>query len=398
MVDTLNNVRAFIWKNGTGNDSSLHGDTNGYGSYHSLANLTIQIGNGMQNMLSYNRSLDLSNGIHTTAYSTSDGTYTSSIYCSYPDQVCVYHISAPKPLSNVSIWLDQPVESTSLWNATCGAAFARLTGLTQKGTPLGMKYDTVARSSLPGHCDSSTGALRINHSRSKCLTLVIAAGTNFDAGKGNPANNFSFQGTDPEEHVKILTSAAIKKPESELRKTHVADYSSLSNAFTLELPDTQNSAGTELSTLITAYNANSTHGDPFLENLLFDYGRHLFISSSRENSLPPNLQGIWSNTKSASWGADYHANINLQMNMWGAEATGLGSLVKALFNYMETNWMPRGAETARLLYGADGGWVTHDEMNIFGHTGYAFLVSFPLNVSFSVLLWQIEPINNPSTE
>ncbi|CAL5867131.1 uncharacterized protein PFLUO_LOCUS1343 [Penicillium psychrofluorescens] len=369
MVDTLNNVRAFIWKNGTGNDSSLHGDTNGYGSYHSLANLTIQIGNGMQNMLSYNRSLDLSNGIHTTAYSTSDGTYTSSIYCSYPDQVCVYHISAPKPLSNVSIWLDQPVESTSLWNATCGAAFARLTGLTQKGTPLGMKYDTVARSSLPGHCDSSTGALRINHSRSKCLTLVIAAGTNFDAGKGNPANNFSFQGTDPEEHVKILTSAAIKKPESELRKTHVADYSSLSNAFTLELPDTQNSAGTELSTLITAYNANSTHGDPFLENLLFDYGRHLFISSSRENSLPPNLQGIWSNTKSASWGADYHANINLQMNMWGAEATGLGSLVKALFNYMETNWMPRGAETARLLYGADGGWVTHDEMNIFGHTG-----------------------------
>lgn len=30
--------------------------------------------------------------------------------------------------------------------------------------------------------------------------------------------------------------------------------------------------------------------------------------------------------------------------------------------------MPRGAETAKLLYNG-GGWVTHDEMNIFGHTG-----------------------------
>lgn len=29
---------------------------------------------------------------------------------------------------------------------------------------------------------------------------------------------------------------------------------------------------------------------------------------------------------------------------------------------------PRGAETAELLYDAPG-WVTHDEMNIFGHTG-----------------------------
>lgn len=210
MVDTLNDVRAVIWKNGTGNDSSLHVDINGYGSYHSLSNLTIQINNSIHNMLSYNRSLDLSTGIHTTAYSSPDGTYTSSTYCSYPDQVCVYHISAPRPLSNVSIWFDQLVEQTSLWNATCGTAFARLTGLTQVGSPLGMKYDSMARSSLPGHCDSSTRVLHINSSSSKSLTLVIAAGTNFDAGKGNPANHFSFQGADPEEHVKESSQQLLK--------------------------------------------------------------------------------------------------------------------------------------------------------------------------------------------
>lgn len=320
-------------------------------------------------MTGYNRSLDLSSGIHKTSYSTADGIYSTSIYCSYPHQVCVYQLTSPVVLSNVSVWFDELVESTSLYNTSCGLSFTRLRGITQEGSPRGMLYDTIAQSSLPGTCDSSTGILRISSSSSKALTLVIAAGTNFDATKGNAANGFSFRGEDPATKVQKLTSTAHKIPESKLRAVHVADYSSLANAFILDLPDSQRSSGVEFSELIRRYSANSTAGDPFLEKLMFDYGRHLFISSSRQNSLPPNLQGIWSSTLSAAWGADYHANINLQMNMWGAEATGLGELTMALFNYMEQTWMPRGAETAQLLYGGKG-WVTHNEMNIFGHTGY----------------------------
>jgi alpha-L-fucosidase 2 len=233
-----------------------------------------------------------------------------------------------------------------------------------------MVYDTIAQSSLLGVCEKSTGRLRINSS-SKALSLVIAAGTDFDATKGNAANGFTFRGDDPAEKVQQLTNTAQKIPESKLRAEHVADYSSLANAFILDLPDTRGSSKVEFSELITRYSAKSIAGDPFLEKLMFDYGRHLFISSSRQNSLPPNLQGIWSSTQSAAWGADYHANINLQMNMWGAEATGLGDLTVSVFNYMEQTWMPRGAETAQLLYGGDG-WVTHNEMNIFGHTGYVY--------------------------
>jgi len=35
---------------------------------------------------------------------------------------------------------------------------------------------------------------------------------------------------------------------------------------------------------------------------------------------------------------------------------------------MQKTWMPRGSETAKLVYGSRG-FVTHNEMNIFGHTG-----------------------------
>jgi hypothetical protein len=111
----------------------------------------------------------------------------------------------------------------------------------------------------------------------------------------------------------------------------------------------------------------ATGGDPYVEALLFDLARHLFISSSRDDSLPPTLQGRWTERLDSSLDG-YRSNINLQMNHWFADQVGLGDLQDSLFNFMKNTWMPRGKETARLVYGAPG-WVAHEEMNIFGHTG-----------------------------
>jgi hypothetical protein len=109
-------------------------------------------------------------------------------------------------------------------------------------------------------------------------------------------------------------------------------------------------------------------GGSYVESLLFDYARHLFISSSRETSLPPNLQGVWADGMSTAWSGDYHTNINLQMNHWFVNQVGLGNLQTALWRFIKDTWVPRGSETAKLLYNA-AGWVVHDEINIFGHTG-----------------------------
>ncbi|QRV93314.1 glycoside hydrolase family 95 protein [Ceratobasidium sp. AG-Ba] len=72
--------------------------------------------------------------------------------------------------------------------------------------------------------------------------------------------------------------------------------------------------------------------------------------------------------------ADYKdANINLQMNYWMSEMTNL-NVTTSLWDYMSRNWAPRGAETAKILYGANG-WIVHDEMNIFGHSGMKYAPS-----------------------
>ncbi|KAG9087835.1 hypothetical protein FS749_002610 [Ceratobasidium sp. UAMH 11750] len=44
-------------------------------------------------------------------------------------------------------------------------------------------------------------------------------------------------------------------------------------------------------------------------------------------------------------------------------------VTSSLWDYMAKTWAPRGAETAKVLYNVTRGWVVHNEMNIFGHTG-----------------------------
>ena len=257
--------------------------------------------------------------------------------------------------------------NASLISSSCSSGQVNLDGITQAG--IGMTYKATAQvidKGTASHCGNGTLIIPVaGHCE---LTLVLAAGTNYDETHGTPQYDYSFKGADAGPYVQAAVDAAANKTATQLLDAHVADYSTLMVAFTLDLPDTQNSAGVETSALIARYNANSTAGDPYLESLAFDYGRHLFITSSRDNSLPPNLQGKWAYGLQNAWGADYHANINLQMNHWAVDQTGLADLQTALWNYMTETWAPRGAETAKLLYNAPG-WVVHDEVNIFGYSG-----------------------------
>lgn len=123
------------------------------------------------------------------------------------------------------------------------------------------------------------------------MSLVIGAGTNHDQTKGNAASNFSFKGADPGPYVEIVTSSAAAKAESDIRLARMKDYKSLATVFSLELPHPAGSAGLETSVVISRY-SYTTAGDHYLESLLFAYARYLFISSSRENSLPPNLRKV----------------------------------------------------------------------------------------------------------
>lgn len=98
----------------------------------------------------------------------------------------------------------------------------------------------------------------------------------------------------------------------------------------------------------------------------FTFGRYLLICSSYNCVLPANLQGLWAGDYDVIWSADYHININLQMNYWLAEATGMPELTKPLIEFVRFI-SEHGKRTAKVQYGTDG-WVAHVISNPWGFT------------------------------
>jgi alpha-L-fucosidase 2 len=97
--------------------------------------------------------------------------------------------------------------------------------------------------------------------------------------------------------------------------------------------------------------------DPSLAALLFGFGRYLLITSSRRDTLPANLQGVWNPHVDPPWRGNYTLNINLQMNYWPAEVTGLPECHEPLLEFVE-RLAAQGEHVAKSLYGAPG-WVAH---------------------------------------
>ncbi|MBR4236207.1 MAG: glycoside hydrolase family 95 protein [Clostridia bacterium] len=105
--------------------------------------------------------------------------------------------------------------------------------------------------------------------------------------------------------------------------------------------------------------------DPELAELYFNYGRYLLIASSR-GKLPANLQGIWCKDYRPAWSADYHININIQMNYWFAEQVNLPELMEPFFDLIRLI-AKSGETTAREIYHCPG-WAAHFDTNPWGYT------------------------------
>ncbi len=88
--------------------------------------------------------------------------------------------------------------------------------------------------------------------------------------------------------------------------------------------------------------------------------------SSREGSLPANLQGIWSNKIQTPCNGDYHTDINVRMNYWPADLTNLAECYAPLTALIESLVKP-GEITATEQYHASG-WCVHPITNVWGFT------------------------------
>ena len=134
--------------------------------------------------------------------------------------------------------------------------------------------------------------------------------------------------------------------------------------------------------------------DPDLEELFFQYGRYLLISSSRPGSLPANLQGIWNNSNNPPWRSDYHSNINIQMNYWPAEVTNLSECHLPLLEYINNQREVRKKATQE-FYKSKKGWTVQTENNIYG--AGSFVWNPPASAWYCQHLWEHYAFTNDQT-
>jgi alpha-L-fucosidase 2 len=166
------------------------------------------------------------------------------------------------------------------------------------------------------------------------VTIILAADSNYELKPSvflNPPKKKLEGNPDPHAEVTARMATASAKGYQGLKENHLADYHNLFNRVTLDFDTEVSELPTRL--LVDAYK----HGDkePYLEELMFHFARYLLIASSREDSLPANLQGTWNQYLYAPWSGGYWHNINVQMNYWGAMSANLAETFEAYINYYE---------------------------------------------------------------
>ena len=302
----------------------------------------------------YKRSLDLSTAISHTNYKFEGHDVEQKVFVSHPHQIMVITLSSNHPEGlNGNIRLDRPldegektvtVKSFDQQIVMQGEVTQRAGKFKSEPHPIlsGVKFETqLSAQHTGGEITSVDNGLALEGV--KKLTLFIASNSDYYTPHYAEKNN---------RELKKAMASSLEEIES----LHIEDHQSYFNRTQLELRGDKTLSFLPTDERLKRVKADSL--DPELSQLLFDYGRYLLIGSSRPGTQPANLQGLWNKHINAPWNADYHLNINLQMNYWLANLTGLHELNEPLFDYLD-RLLESGKITAQKNFGMRGSVFPH---------------------------------------
>lgn len=332
-------------------NKSLNGNPGGVKSYQPLGDLFIDFDHATE-AKNYKRDLDLRTGIHHVQYDIDGQAYTREVFASAPANAIVMRLETKSP-EGISATLGMSREKDATVRTTKGQLV--LSGQIDAD---GIKFETVVQVlNEGGKLIYEQGKLKVE--RARAVIILITAATNYNADKMDVD-----AAKDPDLISQNILKTLKGKSYAALKAAHIADHQGMMGRVELSLgADVKGILPTDER--LQAVKKNTF--DPGLETILFQYGRYLLIGSSRAPGvLPANLQGIWNKELNAPWNADFHTNINLQMNYWPAEVTNLTETARPLIHFMQALQVP-GSQTAKQMYGARG-WTVHHLTDAFGHT------------------------------
>lgn len=320
-------------------------------SHQTMGDLFIEFGH--DSITDYRRSLDLDRALVTVSYQQGGTPVRQTVFASHPHQAIVIELQSEAGL-HAKLRMSRPEDE--------GQATAR-TKVNEKGW-LVMDGEVTQ---LGGVFDSKPAPIRNGVKFQACLKVEhekgeVVQGEDYLELKGVNravlyivANSSYYYEDYPAQNQREL--AAIEKTDYQsIKRQHIQDHQALYRKASLTLP-----TDPQLDSLPTDHRLERMQGgtiDLGMQALLFHYGRYLLIASSRPGTNPANLQGLWNRHVTAPWNADYHLNINLQMNYWPANLTSLDELNMPLFDYVD-KLIENGKVTAWKNFGCRGAFIPH---------------------------------------
>lgn len=322
----------------------------------------------------YERVLDLATATHDSSFTLGRDRVTRTTYASHPDRVIVHEIQAESgTLPALTYSMTTPIRIQSVSNE--GDSIRLLMEFPSDVAPSHDDADQpIQYTSDTGASLQGAAVLRLIHDgkatplgaslhveRATRVVAVISTDTTFDGIAKSPV------GSAPEVATRVAHRVSLAASDlGGVRNRHLADVTDLLGRVELQLGHHDTEPTDALVGAARTAKSGFVAANPDLLALLFDFGRYLLVSCSREGGVPANLQGIWNNALQPPWSSNYTVNINLQMNYWLAETTALPECLPPLFELIE-GLSKTGRKTAQELYGAPG-WVAHHNTDIWAYT------------------------------
>ena len=345
-------------------------------NYQPLGTLTIEHLYDTVGISNYHRWLDIGNATARTQYLKGGKLFTSDYFASAPDSVIVIRLksenkegihallSFDSPLPHSSQVADNEISVEGYAAYHSFPVYYKAEDKHRYDPERGIHFKTLVRVlSVDGRVKNRYSDSRIEIDGSTEVLIWVANVTSFNGFDKDPVK----EGRNYRSHVEKRMKCAIGKTYDALREAHIRDYKYYFDRVKLDLGDTDDDIAALPTDKQLLFYTDCKQRNPDLEELYFQFGRYLLISSSRTPGVPANLQGLWNESVLPPWSSNYTVNINLEENYW---ASGTANLIEMQYPLIEfiANLSKTGRKTAKDYYGVERGWCLGHNSDIWAMT------------------------------
>ena len=345
-------------------------------NYQPLGTLTIEYLDDTVGISDYHRWLDIGNATARTQYLKGGKLFTSDYFASAPDSVIVIRLksenkegihallSFDSPLPHSSQVADNEISVEGYAAYHSFPVYYKAEDKHRYDPERGIHFKTLVRVlSVDGRVKNRYSDSRIEIDGSTEVLIWVANVTSFNGFDKDPVK----EGRNYRSHVEKRMKCAIGKTYDALREAHIRDYKYYLDRVKLDLGDTDDDIAALPTDKQLLFYTDCKQRNPDLEELYFQFGRYLLISSSRTPGVPANLQGLWNESVLPPWSSNYTVNINLEENYW---ASGTANLIEMQYPLIEfiANLSKTGRKTAKDYYGVERGWCLGHNSDIWAMT------------------------------